>query len=63
MFPGWVSVDAPLAWLGSIPWGALGYFWVGMCHPGLKIGTPFYKKFALKLIPRSRNGPIFYTPF
>ena len=37
-----------------------------------KIDTPFYKwanflylvlEFALKLIPRSRNGPIFYTPF
>ena len=46
-------------------------------HPVLKknspkIDTPFYKwanflypilEFALKLIPRSRNGPIFYTPF
>ena len=21
--------------------GALGYFWVGMCRPGLQIGTPF----------------------
>ena len=37
-----------------------------------KIDTPFYKwanflhpvlEFALKLIPRSRNGPIVYTPF
>ena len=37
-----------------------------------KIDTPFKKwanfvypvlEFALKLIPRSRNGPIFYTPF
>ena len=37
-----------------------------------KIDTPFQKwanflypvlEFALKLIPRSRNGPIFYTPF
>ena len=37
-----------------------------------KIDTPFLKwanflypvlEFALKLIPRSRNGPIFYTPF
>ena len=36
------------------------------------IDTPFYKwanfsypvvEFALKLTPRSRNGPIFYTPF
>ena len=41
----------------------LGIFWVGMCRPGLQIGTPFYKKIPLKLIPRSRNGPIFYTPF
>ena len=55
--------------------GHLGIFWVGMCRPGLQIGTkknspkidtPFKKwanvsypvlKFALKLIPRSRNGP------
>ena len=43
--------------------GHLGIFWVGMCRPGLQIGTPFYKKIPLKLIPRSRNGPIFYTPF
>ena len=37
-----------------------------------KIDTPFQKwanflypvlEFALKLIPRSRNGPLFYTPF
>ena len=43
--------------------GHLGIFWVGMCRPGLQIGTPFLKKFPLKLIPRSRNGPIFHTPF
>ena len=43
--------------------GHLGIFWVGMCRPGLQIGTPFWKKFPLKLIPRSRNGPIFYTLF
>ena len=43
--------------------GHLGTFWVGMCRPGLQIGTPFKKKFPLKLIPRSRNKPIFYTPF
>ena len=41
----------------------LGIFWVGMCRPGLQIGTPLYKKIPLKLILRSRNGPIFYTPF
>ena len=38
--------------------GALGYFLGGYVPPG----TP-KKKFALKLILRSRNGPIFYTPF
>ena len=43
--------------------GHMGIFWVGMCRPGLQIGTPFQKKFPLKLIPRFRNGPIFYTPF
>ena len=56
--------------------GALGYFLDGYVRPGLQIGTPFWKKFplgwypvlemglefALKLIPRFRNGPIFYTP-
>ena len=41
----------------------LGIFWVGMYCPGLQIGTLFQKKFPLKLIPLSRNGPIFYTPF
>ena len=40
--------------------GALEYLgWVGAArfflYPVLE--------FALKLIPRSRNGPIFYTPF
>ena len=29
--------------------------WANFLHPALE--------FALKLIPRSRNGPIFYTPF
>ena len=43
--------------------GHLGIFWVGMCRPGLQNGTPFWKKFPVKMIPRSRNGPIFYTPF
>ena len=44
--------------------GHLGVFWVGMCHPELQIGTPYVlKKISLKLIPRSGNGPIFYTPF
>ena len=26
---------------GQIPGGHLGIFWVGMCRPGLQIGTPF----------------------
>ena len=43
--------------------GDLGIFWMGMCRPGLQIGTLFYKKIPLKYIPHSRNGPIFYTPF
>ena len=48
----------------EVPVGGIWvFFWVGMCRPGLQIGTPFLKKFPLKLIPRSRNGPIFYTPF
>ena len=42
--------------------GHLGIFLVGMCRPGLQIGTPFYKNFPLKLIPRSRNGPIVLYP-
>ena len=51
-------------YLPPVPGGGhLGIFWVGMCHPGLQIGAPFEKKIPLKLIPRSRNGPIFYTPF
>ena len=45
------------------PGGHLGIFWVGMRRPGLQIGTPFQKKIPLKLIPRSKNGPIFYTQF
>ena len=28
-----------------------------------KLAPRSKKKFPLKLIPRSRNGPIFYTPF
>ena len=26
---------------GWTPGGHLGIFWVGMCSPGLQIGTPF----------------------
>ena len=43
--------------------GHVGIFWVGMCRPGLQIGTPFWKKFPLKLIPRSRSRPKNDTPF
>ena len=43
--------------------GHLSIFWVGMCRPGLQIGTPFQKKFPLKLIPRSRIRPKTDTPF
>ena len=44
--------------------GALGYFFGGY----VPLGTPNWlpvlkKKIPLKLIPYSRNGPIFYTPF
>ena len=42
--------------------GALGYFSSGYVPPGTPlIGTPFEKKFPVKLIPRSRNGPLFHT--
>ena len=33
-----------LGYLIVVPWGGggpLGIFWVGMCLPGLQIGTPF----------------------
>ena len=43
--------------------GHLVFFWVGMCRPGLQNGTPFWKKFPLKLIPRSRIRPKTDTPF
>ena len=36
--------------------GHLGIFWVGMCRPGLQNGTPFWKKFPLKLIPPGGVG-------
>ena len=42
--------------------GALGYFLGGYVPPGTPNLHPVLE-FALKLIPRSRNGPIFYTPF
>ena len=31
------------------PVGHLGIFWVGMCRPGLQIGTPFLKKISPKI--------------
>ena len=46
-----------------LPGGALGYFLGGYVPPGTPNWHPVLKKFLLKLIPLSRNGPIFYTPF
>ena len=43
--------------------GALGYFLGGYVPPGTPNWHPVLKKIPLKLIPRSGNGPIFYTPF
>ena len=43
--------------------GALGYFLGGYVPLGTPNWHPVLKKIPLKLIPRSRNGPIFYTPF
>ena len=53
--------------------GHLGIYWVGMCHPGLQIGTPFKKKFPQNwypvlemgqfFIPCSRIHPKTDTPF
>ena len=53
--------------------GHLGIFWVGVCCPGLQIGTLFKKKCPLKLypvlemgqffIPHSRIRPKTDTPF
>ena len=44
--------------------GVLGYFLGGYVPPGTPNWHPVLKKkFPLKLIPRARNGPIFYTLF
>ena len=43
--------------------GALGYFLGGYVPPGAPNWQPVLEKFPLKLIPRSRKGPIFYTLF
>ena len=45
------------------PGGALGFFVGGYVPPETPNWHPVLKKFPLKLIPRSRNGPIFHTPF
>ena len=47
----------------STPGGALGHFLGGYVPPGTPNWHPVRKKFPLQLIPRSRNGPIFYTLF
>ena len=43
--------------------GATGYFFGRYVPPGTPNWLPVPKNIHLKLIPRSRNGPIFYTPF
>ena len=45
------------------PGGALGYFLGGYVPPGTPNWHPVLKKISLKIDTRSRNGPIFYTPF
>ena len=63
-----------ILWRGYLPGGHLGTFWVGMCRPGLQIGTPFKEKNSPKIdtpvlemgqffIPRSRIRPKTDTPF
>ena len=58
-FPSPTYCDYHLGWWG----GALGYFLGGYVPPGTPNWHPVLKKIPLKLIPCSRNGPIFYTPF
>ena len=48
---------------GGVGGRALGYFLGGYVPPGTPNWHPVLEKFSLKLTPRSRNGPIFYTPF
>ena len=45
------------------PGGVLGYLLGGYVPPGTPNWHPVIKKIPLKLIPHSRNGPIFNTPF
>ena len=49
-------------YVGFSPGGTLGYFLGGYVPPGTPNWHPVLKKIPLKLTPRSRNGPIFYTP-
>ena len=42
-----------------VPGGAHGYFLGGYVRAGAPNWHPVLKKFPLKLIPSSRNGPIF----
>ena len=42
--------------------GALGYFLGGYVPPGTPNWHPVLKKKNLKVMPRSRNGPIFVYP-
>ena len=59
----YASVNSSCAAWGLGPWEALGYFLGGYLPPGIPNWHPVLKKFPLKLTSRSRNGPIFYTPF
>ena len=43
--------------------GGIGLFLGQYVPPGTPNWHPALKVFPLKLIPRSRNGPIFYAPF
>ena len=59
-FPSPTYCDHHLGWGRG---GALGYFLGGYVPPGTPNWHLVLKKIPLKLIPCSRNGPIFYTPF
>ena len=43
--------------------GTWVFFWWVCAARDSKLAPRSKKKFPLNLIPRSRNGPIFYTPF
>ena len=55
-----VTRTEPRVWGGG--GGALGYFLGGYVPPGTPL-APRSKKISRKIDTRSRNGPIFYTPF